>query len=113
EAVEDVAAEGGRAEDPAAAVDRHADEAPDALAPDRGPGGREQVWVRVVSLDPDRPARGGDTTDQALADRQHLVDGAQARRHPARAPKVPRPAGLREAVEAAGPRARGTCDLRS
>src|SRR3989441_4233669 len=100
EAVEDLAAERERAEDPAAAVDRHADETPDALAPDRGPGGREQVWVRVVFLDPDRPARGGDTTDQALADRQHLVDGAQARRHPALAPKVQRPAVLREEVEA-------------
>src|SRR5438876_11259519 len=100
EAVEDLAAERERAQDPASAVDRHADEAPDALAPDRGPGGREQVWVRVVFLDPDRPARGGDTTDQALADRQHLVDGAQARRHPALAPKVQRPAVLREEVEA-------------
>src|SRR5438876_10674741 len=70
EAVEDLAADRERADDPAADVDRHADETPDALAPDRGSGRREQAWVRVVPLYPDPPASGADTTGQPPAGRQ-------------------------------------------
>src|SRR2546422_10375746 len=100
EAVDGLAAERERAEDPAAAVDRHAHETPDVLALDGGSRRREQVWVRVVLLDPDRPAGGGDTADQALADRQRLVDPAQGRRHSALAPQVEHLPVLRQEVEA-------------
>ena len=81
-------------------MDRHAHEAADLLTLDRVPGRREQVGVHVVCLDLDRPARGGDTADQARADRQGLVHEAQARRHPPLASKVQRLAVLGEEVEA-------------
>ena len=100
ELVGGLAPERERAEDPPAAVDRHADEAADVVAPDGGPGRREHVRVLVVPLDPDGLAGDGHVTDEPFADRQPLVHLAEARGHAARASQLERLAVLGQQMEA-------------
>src|SRR5262249_183960 len=100
ERLERLAAERQGAQDVAAAVDRHAYEAEDRLAPAGGPGARRGVRVLVVPVEPDRLAGEGDPSNEPGADGQAPVDLAQARRHAALAAQLERFAVLGQEVQA-------------
>src|SRR4029453_5107402 len=71
------------AQDPVAGADRYAQEAADAVRGDRGAGGGQEIRGAAGLVHAPHPSRGGHATDEALADRQYLVDLAQARREAA------------------------------
>ena len=95
-----LAAERQRAQDAAAAVDRHAHESLDVVLAHRVLGRRQQVRRLGDVAERRGLPGGGHAADQAEAERQHPVDLAQLGREAAVAAQVQRLPVLREQMEA-------------